>query len=237
MQQFNLSRSMTALQPGDHACFLYSSQAEYQVLLTQFILDGLERNQKVVLVRPRASGPIVSNDLLETILVFKSQVRRGQLQLFEDKHPKEFEPLSSGWLSEVIQQQTENALAEGWSALRLTVASNGILSKPRDYEWWMANETRANGAPKRSDCLMLCQYDQRSLSPLLLLYALAIHSKTIMGTRLYENPYNQIKTAFSGTLPKHFVLNEWLDWLENMVSQKDADRMPRLTSELWTSPC
>ncbi|MBS3766428.1 MEDS domain-containing protein, partial [Candidatus Bipolaricaulota bacterium] len=41
---------LTDLQPGDHLCFIHENETQHKNVLTPFIKEGLEANQKVVYI-------------------------------------------------------------------------------------------------------------------------------------------------------------------------------------------
>ena len=43
-------RTITGLEPGEHLCWLYETEEEHRAVLTSFIRQGLEREEKVLYI-------------------------------------------------------------------------------------------------------------------------------------------------------------------------------------------
>jgi PAS domain-containing protein len=125
----------------------------------------------------------------------------------------------------LLQEETERALDEGYSALRvtgeMTWALRGLAGSNRLIEY----EAKLNDFFLDSKCLAICQYDRRQFAPALLLDVLATHPIAVIGTEIFDNFYYMPPEDFLGPDPEVTKLNNWVN---SLVERKQAEEVLRL---------
>ncbi|MCL5962557.1 MAG: EAL domain-containing protein [Chloroflexi bacterium] len=214
-------RTITDLGPGEHACCLYETEEEHCALITPFLRRGLEQGEKVLYISDDSTPDVVLSYLRNDGLNVEACLSNGQLGVlpFED----------SSWAAEsfdpdrtvaVLRSQTERALSEGYSALRITAEMSWALHPQPGNERLGEFESKLNAFFSGSQCLALCQYDRRRFDSVALLNALVTHPVAIVGTLVHDNFYYIPVSSYQGQgLPAtalHF-------WLENLAGRKRAE--------------
>jgi len=203
-----------ALHPGSHICCLFASEAEHQALIAPFMRQGLDRYEKVL--------TIVDAHTTEQILAYLSAdgvqvhpfLQKGQLRILdaEESYTRGgvFDP--AGMIA-LLRTETQRAIEEGYSALRVTGEMGWALKGLPGCERLMEFEGRLNAFFPGSGCLALCQYDRRRFEPHVLLNVLEMHPLVVIGTEIYDNFYYMPPQELLGADPLGVKLNSWLDHL------------------------
>lgn len=183
-------RTIADLEPGDHLCCLYETEEEHRAVLAPFLRQGLEQGEKVVYIVDAHTAETVLEYLREDGLDVEPYLARGQLSILTvgDAYMREgvFNP--DGMVA-LLQAETERALAEGYSALRVTGEMSWALRGLPGSERLIEYESRLNGFFPGSKCLAICQYDWQHFDPAVLLDVLRAHPIAVVGTAVYDNFY------------------------------------------------
>jgi hypothetical protein len=175
-------------QPGDHACCLFDTEEERRSLVTPYIRQGLEKNEKVVylvdgptaaplLAYLRSDGVDVNGYLKSNRLTIVSATETCAPLGYLDPKPM------VGWL----RQQEEEARRAGFTALRcaieMTWALGGVAEAERvvDFEW------KVNAFFPGRACIALCQYDRRRFDESTLGEIVVTHPMVLCGVRGYND--------------------------------------------------
>jgi|GEM_PF-5560730 len=208
------------LKPGDHLCCLYETEQEHRAVLTAFLRQGLERGEKVIYV--------VDAHPAEAILGYlggggdvEPYLGSGQLTILtsDDAYMRRggFDPQAT---IAFLRAETEQALARGYPALRvtgeMTWALRGLPGSGRLIEY----EARLNEFFPDSNCLAICQYDRRRFAPEVLLDVLRTHPAAVVGAQVYDNLYY---LPPAGPLGVDRGAAELQGWLHNLAAQKQAE--------------
>ena len=217
--------TITNLEPGDHLCCLYETEEEHRAVLTLFLRQGLERGEKVVYIVDARTAEIILDYLRDDGLDIEPHLASGQLVILtrDDSYMREgvFDP--DGMVA-LLRAETEQALAEGYPALRVTGEMTWALRGLPGSERLVEYEAKLNQFFPGSQCLAICQYDRRRFAPEVLLDVLRTHPIAVVGTEVYDNFY-YIPPAelLSGDLPSV----ELRHWLENLAERKRAEEALR----------
>jgi len=225
-------RLIADLKPGDHLCCLYQTEEEHRALLTPYLRQGLERREKVLCIVDDHSAETILGYLRDDGLDVEPYLARGQLAFFTRQEtylrPGVFDPDE---MIALLRESTQQALAEGYTALRgtgeMTWALRGLPGSERLIEY----EAQLNEFFPQSQCLALCQYDQRRFGPEVLLEVLYTHPLVIIGTEIYDrNLYYVPPRERLSADPPAAMLNRWL---ANLAEYRRAEKeSQRLTEEL-----
>jgi len=211
-------RTIGDLAPGDHLCCLYETEEEHRAVLTPFLRQGLERGEKVLYIVDARTAQAVIGYLRDEGLDAESYLARGQLAMLsaDDAYLKEgtFDP--DGMIA-LLRAETEQALGEGYSALRVTGEMSWALRGLPGSERLIEYEAKLNEFLPGSKCLAICQYDRRAFAPALLLDVLSTHPAAVVGAEVYDNLYYMPPTEFLGHEPRAAQLRRWV---ENLAERK-----------------
>jgi hypothetical protein len=219
MATIHSTKTVSELQPGNHAFCLFENDEEYQVLMKSFISQGLERNEKVIYIVDTRSANEVINLLRDDGGETESSLERGQLIIFEVgqtyMRKGTFDPDD---MIALLRHQTEQALKEGYSALRVTGEMTWALRDLSSSERLIEYEAKLNEFFPGSKCLAICQYDRRRFSAGLLLDILSTHPIACVGTKVLDNFYHMSPNALLGPSREARMLDIWLDNLKRQMS-------------------
>jgi signal transduction histidine kinase len=108
-------------------------------------------------------------------------------------------------------------------------ALKGLPGSERVVEF----EAKLNTFLPGSQCLAVCQYDQRRFDSSLLLDILVTHPLAVIGTEVYDNFYYMPPQQFFGANSAAAKLNSWLNHLQERKRSETQIRM--LTRKLMTT--
>jgi signal transduction histidine kinase len=268
--------TLADLKPGNHLCCLYQTEEEHRAVLTLFLRQGLEQDEKVLCIvdsisvaalgnhgsapsRPSVSrarvpggeqtqgGPVLGSSArgsagaaerarqytldvvsAETILNYlrddglevELYLASGQLvfRTQEETYMREgaFNP---GSMIALLRAETEQALMEGYSALRVTDEMAWMSQRLPGFERLVEYEARLKDFLPGSQCLVLYRYDRRRFDAEILLDVLRAHPVAMVGTEIYDNPYY---------IPPAECLNcelpeaELRHWLQSLAERKQV---------------
>lgn len=210
--------NITALKPGDHVCYLYETIAEHRSVLTPFLHQGLVCKEKILYIIDMNTAESIFDYLEDEGLVVEPYLTSGQLRILTVAdtymHRGYFDPEAMiAWL----HAETEHALAEGYSALRITSEMTWALQGFPGSNRLIEYEAKLNTFFAENQCLGLCQYDRQHFGPAILLEVLATHPLAIVGTEVYDNVYYLPPPDFLGQNRPAAMLRYWV---ENLATQK-----------------
>ncbi len=213
------------LKPADHLCCLYETEEEHRALLAPYLRQGLELGEKVLYIVDAHTAETVLKYLRDDGVKVEPYLAMKQLSILTagEAYMRDgvFNP---DRMIDLLQSETERALAEGYSALRVTGEMTWALRGLPGSERLIEYEAKLNRFFPHSKCLALCQYDQRRFQPDVLLDVLATHPIAVVGTKIYDNPYYIPPTDFLGPDRPAATLSHWLHNLEERKRAEEAVR-------------
>ena len=213
---------ISELEPGNHACCLFETDDEHRALMTSFLRQGLERNEKVIYIVDTRTANEVINYLRDDGLETESYLECGQLIILDagQTYMKErvFDP--DGMIA-LLRDHTEQALNEGYSALRVTGEMTWAMKDLAGSGRLIEYEAKINEFFPGSKCLAICQYDRRKFSAGLLIDILTTHPIACLGTKIFDNFYYMSPNAFLGPSREASMLDNWLDNLKRQMSSDE----------------
>ena len=232
------SRTIADLEPGDHLCCIYETDAEHRQVVTPFLRQGLERGEKVMYVVDARTAETILGYLRDDGLDVAPYLARGQLAILtrDETYMRNgvFDP--QGMIA-LLRSETAQALAEGYPALRLTGEMTWALRGLPGSEQLIEYEARLNDFFPGSRCLAICQYDRRRFDPAVLLDVLRTHPIAVIGTEVYDNLYYVPAVELLNANPAAAELRHWVRNLaERQRAQErirqQANHLEALASEL-----
>jgi PAS domain S-box-containing protein len=218
-------RMIRDLKPADHLCCLYETEEEHRALLTPYLRQGLELGEKVLYIVDAHTAETVLKYLRDDGVEVEPYIANEQLSILtpSDAYMQDgiFDPDK---MINLLRSETERALAEGYSALRVTGEMTWALRGLPGSERLIEYEAKLNRFLPGSKCLALCQYDRRRFQPDVLLDVLTTHPIAVVGTEIYDNPYYIPLTDFLGPDRPAATLSHWLQNLEERKQAEEAVR-------------
>ena len=180
--------TLADLEPGDHLCCIYETEAEHRAILTPYLRQGLERGEKIIYVVDAHTAETVLGYLRSDGLDPAPFLARGQLAILSrDETYLRGRTFSPAGMIALLRKVTERALAEGYPALRVTGEMTWALRGHPGSKRLIEYEVLLDEFFPGSRCLALCQYDRRRLEPGVLLFVLRTHPYVVVGSDICEN--------------------------------------------------
>ncbi|MFC1484209.1 MEDS domain-containing protein [Candidatus Neomarinimicrobiota bacterium] len=223
----------TELQPGDHVFFLYESEEERRAFLAPFLIQGLEQSEKVSYVTDTHSADSILDYLRGYSMDIDLLISTGHLVIsdVQDVYMRNrvFDPDE---MIAFLRDETDKALAEGYTALRFACEMTWVLQEIEGSEQLLEYEAKLNDYLLGNKCLAFCQYDRHRFASETLLDVLHAHPIVVSGTALYENIYYIPPTVFREGDKKATKLGYQL---RNLALYKQSEAELHLYSEIMTN--
>lgn len=185
----SLLPALERMQPGDHYCGIYRSDADQRRIVVDFVRLGIERHEKMIYLVHLQTAERLRTTLQEAEIPVDDLVASGQLVIQAAKEvylvDGVFQP---EMMIAMLGKETEAALAAGYAALRVTGEMSWALAgdpgseRLVEYEA-LLNQFYATGVKSYS----ICQYDQRRFDPELLIDVLHTHPQVLLDTEGFDN--------------------------------------------------
>ena len=220
------------LVPGDHLCCIYETEDEHRAVLTPFLRQGLEHNEKVVYVADTHAADVVTGYLRDDGIDPGPYLAAGQLEILGAQEAY----LRGGIFSPegmiaVLRSETERALSDGYSALRVTGETAWVHAGQVEPERLVEYEVLINAFSPGSRCLAICQYDRRRIEPGVLLDVLRTHRYVAIGPDVCASPHFVPPGASQGAGRPAAELSGWLQDMVARRRQEDSLRNASLRLE------
>jgi hypothetical protein len=179
------------MEPGDHICALYVSQAERDQIMLPFLRAGLEAGHKCFCVVDSSPTSQVLEDLGDDIDA-KSALAQRQLELFTAAETYlRTRPFTTGGILDFWKETLSAAAAEGnYPFWRLTGEMPWALHDlPDEREEFFRYEAELNRFAPQYPQAIVCLYDLGHFGGGILLDLLRTHPKLVVSGQLLENPY------------------------------------------------
>lgn len=181
--------ALEKMQPGDHYCGIFRSDADQRQITVDFVRLGVERHEKMLYLVHLQTADRLRTTLLDAGIDVDALVDSGQLvvKVAKDVYLVDgvFEPRM---MIEMLGKETASAVEAGYAALRVTGEMSWALEgdpgteRLVEYEA-LLNEFYATGAKSYS----ICQYDQRRFDAELLIDMLHTHPSVLLDTAGIDN--------------------------------------------------
>ena len=220
-----LDIKISALKPGDHLCCIYETEEEHEKLLTPFLIQGLQRNEKIMYIVDARSSEEILDYLRQEGVEIESYLRKGQLNILSvDESYMSTGIFNPDGMISLLNKETNRALKEGYSALRVTGEMSWALKGLPGSDRLIEYEIKLNHFFPDKKCLAICQYDRRKFKADILLDVLITHPIAIIGTEIYDNFYYIPPNKLMKGEPETARLENRLD---NLKERKNQERILR----------
>ncbi len=219
-----ISETLENLAVHEHLALLFSSQREQFEVIAPFLHMGLERGErclyladditpKAIIGRLKAEGIEVENALEAKSLVIEVR-KRGY-----------FDP---EFMIRLLKESAEAAIADGYSALRVTSEMSWLLARDGGIERLNDFEAMLNYFFPQYPALGICQYDLQKFRPETVKEVVLCHPNVIVGGSLRKNPMEDSNVRLNLVITEQQRIEEELRQSEMRLAE--AQRLAHLGS-------
>lgn len=174
-----------AVRHGDHLCSSYAGDAEQRDVLDRFILDGLQRNERIWYVAGAGrAAEVAERFALGSPLATGQAVIADTARTYTDGGA--FDPVR---MIAYYEAAIASALEDGYAGLR--VAAEMDWARPSvggaGAAELLAYEQTVTTLFAGKPAAVLCQYDRRVIDPATLQDIVAVHPRTLTPPPLYAS--------------------------------------------------
>ncbi len=214
------------LKPHDHLCLIYESREEWLETVVPFILSGLERGEKCLYVVDANTAQEIKTIFEETGSDVDEYERKGQFSVIHerDSYTREgyFDP---DLMIALLISETEKALQEGYSALRVTGEMSWALRGYGGAEKVLEYESKLNqDLFPIYPCVSICQYDRWKFDPETIKGVVLTHPLLIRGGQIYRNFYYIEPEEYLNHKRGEREVQHWLNNLERERKTQESLR-------------
>ena len=173
---------------GDHYCGIFRTDEEHRAVIVDFVREGVTRNEKIIYLVNVNSIEYVRDMLGNAGIDVASLIDKGQLVIItaREAYLKDGEFVPDKMLN-LLVEETDKALAEGYAALRGTGEMTWALAGEPGSERLIEYEALVNERLKNTKFLGLCQYDRRRFDSEMLLDVVQVHPNVLYGREGCDN--------------------------------------------------
>ncbi|MBC7226919.1 MAG: GAF domain-containing protein [Thermoflexales bacterium] len=211
--------------PTSHICGFYETEEEHRALVTPFLLQGLERGERVVYITDAHSPGTILEYLRDGGVDTGAALECGQLvfRTAQETYLPDgrFDP---DRMLALLRAETERALADGFTGLRMTGEMTWALRGMPGHEFLSQYEARVNELLPDLPFIYLCQYDRRQFGPDFLLDMLWCHPLVASGGQVYENHHYVPRRDLPDAAYGEARVQRWLEDLAERSQIEDQAR-------------
>jgi hypothetical protein len=180
---------------GDHACVIYTTNAELSLAVAEYLADGLDASERCWYAAGSAKELAEVRSALEArgVDAEAAEAHRSlwlatadQLYLADGS----FEPER---MLDTIHEAIEHVHSDGLAAFRLAGEMSWALRPNPGTERVIEYEARAEELLRKSDATALCLYHRHRMPPELIDGALAVHPLAGVGTEARPSAFYRSK--------------------------------------------
>ena len=202
--------TVNSLTHGDHVCCIYETEDEHRALLTAYLRQGLERNEKVLYIVDQHSVDTLLGYLRDEGIDPGPYLGSGQLRFpTANQSYTEGRSFDPDAMIATLHEETATALAEGYRGLRMTGEMSWALQGLPESEGLVEYENKLNEFCPGNSCSAVCKYSRARFSPDLLISVVDTHPIVFLGDEAYDNhffvtPQQMLQDRASTTLENRF---------------------------------
>jgi hypothetical protein len=180
--------SVARMQPGDHSCNIYRTDAEQRAITVDFVRHGIAKHERMLYIANFQTAGQLRETLISAGIPVDELVASGQLVIQTAKEAYLCDGLfDPDKMIELLGQAGASAVRDGFSALRITGEMTWALAGVPGSERLVEYEAKLNRFFPGSNCHAICQYDRRRFDSEMLLDILHTHPKVMLGETAFDN--------------------------------------------------
>ena len=151
---------------------------------------GLERKEKCLYIAEDDTLEVVTHAMIAGGIDVEQAIDSQALVLTtkEETYLKK-KPFDPNWILTFWKQATNEALSQGYSALRAAGDTEWVSRGGKGLDRWLEYESRVNHTLADTNCFALCQYNRNLFSPELVLDIIRTHPIVIYRGHVCRNMY------------------------------------------------
>jgi hypothetical protein len=178
------------LAAGQHVVLFYTTEEQHRSVVTAFLRRGLQRGTRTLYVSRAHEPDTILAYLREDGADVEGALSRRQLQVVRwGQLPSGDPSAEKAPIAADIATLAEEAVAEGFSGLWLSVEWTGSTNGQPNGDWLLQQEARIGECVRQTPTTVLCQFDCRQAAPHALIQALRVHPHVMVGLTAHENSY------------------------------------------------
>jgi hypothetical protein len=205
--------SIARMDSGDHYCGIYRTDDDHRAIIVDYIREGVRKHEKMFYIVNIQTAAQLKATLDQANIDVDALVSSRQLVILTAKEAYlkdgQFDPDK---MISLLGEETDKALAEGYTALRATGETTWALAGEPGSERLVEYESRLNEFFPNKKCYAVCQYDRRRFDSQMLLDILHTHPKVLYGREGFDNAemYFVPNQSFSTGDRQEAILDTWL---------------------------
>lgn len=193
----------------DHICLIYEDEREWESTIIPFLVEGLNGNDKCIYITDRHKSETIKKLLKKR--GFDPEKLKGQFEILsEDEAYTRGGSFDPDAMIKLLEKETEKALDEGYSALRVTGEMTWILKGKPGSEKLIEYEAKLNRFFPKAECLAICQYERCAFEPEILKGVIMTHPILVWKGEIYRNFYYIPPRIFLEGDPARAEVENWL---------------------------
>ena len=213
-------KNLNKLKTGDHVVLLYKKEKEYIKSVISFVNESLIRNEKCIYIDDKKQLKKTKKKLSDHINNLENYIQEEQLLLLSKEETYAADNnFDSDQMIELIKEETNKALDEGYNGLSITGELSEVLDFENgkkeiiDYEWKL-NHRIFEDFP----VVALCRYDINKYDNDIIKAVIELHPYLVLENELHSNPYY---IGPEGYKNNKIGESEIRSWLKNIKKYKD----------------
>jgi hypothetical protein len=181
--------SIERMKPGDHYCGIFRTDEDHRAVVVGFIRGGIARNERIFYIVNHLGAEHLRAILADAGIAVDQLIEQGPLVIGAAREAYlkdgQFDP---DRMLTLLAEETDKALAEGYTALRATGEMTWALGGEPGSERLIEYESRVNDfMNEHPQFYGLCQYDRRRFDSEMLLDILHTHPNVLFGREGFDN--------------------------------------------------
>jgi len=226
MRNIYATIDQSCLEPGDHLCFLYERDEDCQTWAHISLHQSLIHSEKILYVLDTPESEIAFQRSWARLPEIQAALQHGTLSLLDLRGRHDWHTCweRPDQFLRCFQAELNNAQRQGYSLLRVVINMTSSAAQIQDH--LIHYETCLDLAIRQQPFALVCEYDQRQLSPDLQLNLVAHHRLIGIPGAIFENFYYiPTEECFSATHPDAILQH----WLNNLAAYRQSQQ------DLWES--
>jgi HD-GYP domain-containing protein (c-di-GMP phosphodiesterase class II)/CheY-like chemotaxis protein len=196
----SLSLDVKKINDGEHLCAFYSDAKTQFSYIVPFITGGIESDKKCLYILDENTRGDLIKAFLDAGYSIDKALKSGQLVLYtkRETYIKDgyFEPEK---MINLLKETEKQALAEGYSGVRVTGEMTWVLANPDDLGKLIEYENLLNSFIPGSKVSAICQYNEELFVESVLIDVVATHPSVIINGLVYKNNCFLLPEKFTNT--------------------------------------
>lgn|GEM_PF-2082189 len=218
----SLLQKLETLKPYDHLCLIYETPEQWKQAAIPFISIGLTRGEKCLYIVDEHYADEIRTHLKEEGVDVGYVEETGQLAILDESvvYTKE-ESFDPDRIIAFLIRETEKAVSEGYSALRVTGEMTWVLKGHPGAEKLLEYEANLNRELfSKYPCIAICQYNRWKFEPEIIRGIMITHPLLIYNNNVYRNFHYIPSDEYLGRNRAERELQHWLNSVKREEERK-----------------